>query len=502
MWWTPRAPPSPVDVATKRGETDAMTETTAAPPAGLSAMRVAFIVAGAFFMENLDGTVIVTALPQIGHSFGVTATDLSLGVTAYLLTLAAFIPTSTWAADRFGSRTVFVCAICLFTAASMLCGLSGNFWSFIASRLLQGFAAAMMAPVGRLVVLRTTAKANLVRAIATLTWPALIAPVLGPPVGGFITTYASWRWIFFLNLPLGIVGAALALAYVPNHREEKRSPFDRLGFLLTAASLTAIVYGLDLLSRREANPPLAFGLMAAGIAVGFAAIRHARRVASPLIDLKVLNVGSFVLSTLTSGAMVRIAIAATPFLLPLMFQLAFGMSPLESGLLVLVYMAGNLVMKTVTTPIMRWFGFRTVLVVNGLLNAAAILACGFLTPGTPKVLMWAVLFAAGAFRSMNFTATNTLAFADVPPERRSGATVLWGVAQQICFSLGVASAAVLLNTSLIARGAPMLALIDFRVAFAAMAAVALASALWFTALAPDVGREVSGHRPRPAQART
>jgi MFS family permease len=215
----------------------------------------------------------------------------------------------------------------------------------------------------------------------------------------------------------------------------------------------------------------------------------------------VLKVGSFVLSTLSSGAMVRIAIAATPFLLPLMFQLAFGMSALESGLLVLVYMAGNLLMKTVTTPIMRWFGFRNVLVINGVLNAAAILACGFLAPGTPKALTWAVLFAAGSFRSMNFTAANTLAFADVPPEQRSGATALWGVAQQICFSLGVATAAVLLNFSLILRHAPVLGLIDFRLAFAAMAGVGMVSALWFTTLGPDVGAEVSGHRPKPVPSR-
>jgi MFS family permease len=364
--------------------------------------------------------------------------------------------------------------------------------------VLQGFAAALMAPVGRLVVLRTTRKSDLVRAIATLTWPALIAPVLGPAVGGFITTYASWRWIFFLNLPLGVAGAALALAYVPNHRQDERAPFDWPGFVLTAASLSGVVYGLDLLSRRDANPPMAFGLMAAGIAVGVLAVVHARRTANPLMNLKVLSVGSFVISTLSSGALVRIAIAATPFLLPLMFQLTFGMNALESGLLVLVYMAGNLLMKTVTTPIMKQFGFRTVLVVNGLLNAAAILACGLLSPGTARPLIWAVLFAAGAFRSMNFTAANTLAFADVPPERRADATALWGVAQQICFSLGVATAAVLLNLSLIVRGAPMLALIDFRMAFVAMAAVALISALWFATLDPEVGREVSGHRPKTA----
>jgi MFS family permease len=389
-----------------------------------------------------------------------------------------------------------VSAILLFTLSSALCGLSTSFWAFIAARVLQGFSAALMAPVGRLVVLRTTPRAQLVHAIATLTWPALIAPVLGPALGGLITTYASWRWIFFLNLPLGMVGAALALRQVPQQRGETRAPFDALGFLSTAAGLASLVYGLDLLSRRDADPPLAAGLIAVGLAVLAAAFLHARRAVHPLLDLQALRIRSFVLSTLSSGILVRIAIAATPFLLPLMFQLAFGMSPFVAGLLVLVYMSGNLLMKTVTTPILRWFGFRTVLLVNGVLNAAAILACGLVSPGTPLPLVLAVLFLAGAFRSMSFTACNTLAFAEVPPERRAGATALWGVAQQVAFSLGVACAAVLLNLSLSVRGAPRLALGDFRFAFAAMAAAALGAALWFLTLPADVGAEVSGHRRR------
>jgi EmrB/QacA subfamily drug resistance transporter len=462
--------------------------------AGHGALRLSLIVTTAFFMETLDGTVIVTALPKIGHSFGVAPIDLSLSITAYLLTLAAFIPTSPWFSDRFGSRTVFAGAVALFTLASMLCGLSTGFTTFIAARVLQGFAAALMAPVGRLVVLRNTPKNQLVRAMATLTWPALIAPVLGPPLGGFITTYADWRWIFFLNLPIGLAGVALALRFVPQEKAATRTRFDRLGFVLTAVALASFIYGLDLLSRRDADPPLAAALMAVGLLVGVAAVRHARRTAAPLLDFRGLAVRSFALSAITAGTLARISISATPFLLPLMFQIAYGLTPAQAGLLVLAYMAGNLAMKTITTPLLRWFGFRSVLVVNGLLSAAAIFACGLVSPQTVPPILYGVLFLAGAFRSMNFTAMNTLAFAEVAPEGRGGATALWGMTQQVAFSLGVAAAALALNLSLSLRGGQALAAADFRFAFAAMAALALVSALWFAQLHPDVAAEVSGHR--------
>lgn len=458
--------------------------------------RIALIVAAAFFMENLDGTVIVTALPQIGASFGVTATDLSLAVTAYLLAVAAVVPASGWLADRFGSRTVFAGAIAAFTTASMLCGASPDFWTFIAARVLQGISAAMMAPVGRLTVLRVTPKPQLVHALATVTWPGLIAPVLGPPLGGLITTYASWRWIFFLNLPLGIAGVALALKVLPQMKAEKREPFDLTGFAVTGASLACLIYGLDLLSRRDANPPLAAALAAVGLVLLGASWLHARRAAHPLIDLKCFGIQTFVISTMTGGGLARVAIAATPFLLPLMFQLAFGYTAFQAGLMVLVYMAGNLVVKTVTTPTLRRFGFRKVLLVNGLLNAAAIAACGLLSPDAALPVTLAVLFVAGAFRSVNFTSTNTLALADAAPERRKGATALWAVVQQLALSIGVAVAAVALNLSLVLHGTQALALADFRFAFLAMAAVALVGALWFARLPPDAGAEVSGHRPR------
>ena len=466
--------------------------------AARAALRLSLIVAGAMFMENLDGTVIVTALPQMAKSFHVTATDLSLGVTAYMLTVASFIPISGWAADRFGSRNVFGGAVALFTIASILCGLSATVTAFVAARVLQGFAAALMSPVGRLVVIRNTPKARLMGAIAILVWPALFAPVLGPPLGGLISTYTSWRWIFFLNVPLGVAGAALAYAYVPQQKGATRRPFDSFGFATLALSLGSLVYGFDLLSRSDANPPLAAGLIVAGLASGAVSVRHAAKAAHPLLDLKCLTVPSFTLATVSSGSLVRVAISATPFLLPLMFQIAYGLTPVEAGLLVLVYMGGNLMTKTITTPVLRRFGFRTVLVATGVLNALAILACGFGAPGAAMPFTLVVLFFAGGVRSMSFTAINTLTFAEVAPEQRSGATALQGTSQQVAFSLGVAIAAVALNSSLALRGGHVLGVADFRFAFIAMAVLALVSAAWFARLHPAAGAEVSGHKPRAA----
>ena len=214
------------------------------------ASLIAMLVAGAFFMENLDGTVIATALPQMGNSFHVSPVDLNMGMTAYLLMLAVFIPISGWVADRFGARTVFAAAIAVFTVSSILCGLSGGLWQFTGARIIQGIGGAMMVPVGRLVVLRTTEKHNLVRSIAYITWPGLVAPILGPPVGGFITTYASWHWIFFLNVPLGVIGITLAVLWITNSKADQHKPFDWTGFGLSSTACTSFMYGLYPEARR------------------------------------------------------------------------------------------------------------------------------------------------------------------------------------------------------------------------------------------------------------
>jgi MFS family permease len=290
---------------------------------------IALLVAGALFMEQLDGTVIATALPQMALTFGVAPVDLNIGISAYLLTVAVFIPASGWVTDRFGARVVFACAIMTFTIASILCAASGSLPAFTAARIFQGIGGAMMVPVGRLIVLRNTEKQDLIRAIAFLTWPALTAPVIGPPLGGFITTYSSWPWIFLLNVPLGIVGLALALILIPNSRGAATGPFDWRGFLVTGFASFGLMYSLESIARNRIDWRITAPLLAASVCAGIYGIRHARRATHPLLDLTPFALPTFAI-TVRGGLLIRTAISAAPFLLPLMFQLAFGLDPLAS----------------------------------------------------------------------------------------------------------------------------------------------------------------------------
>ena len=452
---------------------------------------IPLLVAGAFFMEMLDGTIIVTALPQMGETFGVAPVDLNIGVSAYLLTLAVLIPASGWAADRFGARRVFAGAIILFTLASILCGLCENLWEFTLARVLQGCGGAMMVPVGRLAVLRTTPKHDMIRAIATIPWPGLVAPVLGPPIGGFLTTYSSWRWIFFLNLPLGVIALALTVRLIPDGDGDKAKRFDHIGFVLIGASCLLLMYGLDLFSQAAGSGYLATVDVAAGFGLGVLAVRRAAGVIHPLVDFSALRFRSFA-TTILGGSLFRIAISAIPFLLPLLFQVAFGLSAFEAGLLVLAVFAGNLVMKPFTTALLRTFAFRTILLVNGVINALAIFACAFLTPTTPVALTIALLFVGGAARSMQFTALNTLAFADVLGAEMSGANTLFNVAQQLSMGMGIGVGAVALRLAgLIADGSSSsTSLAAFHVTFVIIGAIAIIAVADVVRLEPIVGDEI------------
>jgi len=463
-------------------------------PRARGELGITLLVAGTFFMENLDGTVITTALPAMARSFGVAPLALDIGVSAYLLALGVFIPLSGWIAGRFGARPVFAAAIALFTLASVLCGLARGPVEFALLRVLQGIGGAMMVPVGRLVVLNNTPKERLIATIATLTWPALVAPVLGPPVGGFITSHASWHWIFFLNLPLGVLALVLALRWIPDRYEARRRPFDWPGFLLGAAALFGLTLGAELLGRADARPLHAGAWIAAGALLIALTIRHLRRAAHPLVELDALALPTFAV-TVFGGSLFRMAIGAVPFLLPLMFQVGFGLDAFHAGLLMMAVFAGNLVMKSRTTAILRRFGFRRVLVTNGLLNVAALGACSLLTPSTPVWLIGAILFAGGMTRSMQFTALNTIAFVDVPQTRMTGANTLSSTVFQLGMGLGVALGALAVRAG--AWLAPLAGLaqvpaIEYRIAFLLVAAISLLGVLDAPALQADAGARIAG----------
>jgi EmrB/QacA subfamily drug resistance transporter len=455
-------------------------------------MQIALIVACAQFMQNLDGTIIVTALPAMAQSFATTASRMSEGITAYALAAAVCIPASGWLADRMGTRNLLCAAIALFTVSSMTCGIAGSFGAFIGWRLVQGGSAAMMSPVGRMIVLRNSEKRELMQTLSTLVWPGLIAPVIGPPLGGFITSAASWRWIFYINLPIGIAAIALTLAVIPNHRSGEHGSFDIRGFLLLALAVGCLTYGFDVAGGQQIEVTTTLALLGAAAVAGFLALRHLESAPEPVVRLDALRGRAFFVASISGGGISRAAISATPFLLPLMLEVGFGLSPLESGLLLLVYMLANFLMKAVTNPIVRRFGMRKVLLVNGAITAAGIAACALISPGLPSWLTGVILLLSGASRSLQFSAMTYTTFAEIGPEARSSASILSSLAMYVANGVGVGLAALLLNFSRLLRGAASLEPLDFRLAFVLMGVFGALAVFYYASLPEGTGAEVSG----------
>jgi EmrB/QacA subfamily drug resistance transporter len=458
------------------------------------------IVACALFMQNLDSTVLSTALPAIAKDFSVSPIQLKLALTSYLLSLAVFIPASGWLADRFGARTVFQLAILTFTVGSVFCGLSNSIGEIIFARVVQGLGGAMMVPVGRLVILKSVPKNELVSALAWLTVPALFGPICGPPLGGFITTYFSWRWIFWINVPIGILGLFLATIFVPNIVGEKRVAFDYRGFLLSGIGLAAFItgstsFGLDLLP-----PRIVWTLLIGGAVFLLLYVLHSRRVAFPILDLSLFRIPTFLHSTV-GASLFRIGVGATPFLLPLMLQVGFGMSPFESGMITFASALGALFMKALAPPLLARFGFRRVLLTNCILAAVFIAVPAGFTAMTPIFLMLPLILVGGFFRSLQFTSMGALTFADVPQNMMSGASTITGVAQQLSLSLGVSIGAIAVETTMQVTGWPLGA-DAFAPAFVVVGLVSLVSLVPLIFLASDAGDELSGRARLPADRRT
>ena len=459
-----------------------------------SRVLVPLVVACAMFMQNLNSTVIATALPTIARSLGESPLRLNVAITCYLLSLAVFIPISGWTADRFGARRVFSLAIVVFTLGSIACGFSNSLPTLVAARILQGMGGALMVPVGRLVLLRTVAKSDLVRAMSYVSVPALIGPVLGPPVGGFIVTFASWRWIFFINIPIGVLGIILVNLLVGDLKETGRRPFDLAGFALTGIGLASLAFGFENVGRGALPNILVIALLAVGAVCLAFYVRHAYRVSHPIIDLALLKIPTYAMASI-GGFLFRMGLGALPFLLPLMLQVGFGLSALNSGMLTFASAAGAMLMKTSAVRVLRTLGFRVVLVGDAVISAAFLFGYSLFRPSTPHLVIFLALLAGGFFRSLQMTSINTLSYADVPPAMLSRATSLTSMAQQLSQTAGVATAALLLHTVLTLRGGAALAAPDFYPVFVGVAMISLLSVPFFLRMSPDAGAEVSGRAP-------
>ncbi len=461
-----------------------------------NSMVVPLIVACALFMQNLDTSIINTALPSIALSFGDSPVRLSLAVTSYMLSLAVFIPVSGWVADRFGAASVFRAAILVFTLASMACGLCNNIVELTSARILQGVGGAMMVPVGRLVLLRSIDRSELVRAISYLTTPAILGPIMGPPVGGLITTYLSWRWVFFLNVPVGVLGIVLVTLLIEDTRPDTVPPLDWRGFVLTGVTLICLMSGFDLIAHPSLGAAVVPVILAIGAVTGVAALLHVRRHKAPIIDLTLLKIATFRANT-TGGSVFRLTAGSMPFLMPMMLQVGFGMSAFNSGLITFAGGLGSFFNKMSTGPILRRFGYRTTFVVNCAIAASFIAVCAFFNASTPVLVMFAVLAIGGFFRSLQFTALNSLAFVDIPSDKMSAATSFMSMVQQLTNGMGIALAAIVIHLAHVWRGGADSPLVpaDFRTALVVVAALSLLSIQSFRRLPLAAGSDVTGHRP-------
>ena len=473
-------------------------DSEAEPDISRSRMRlIAVIVATALFMQNLDSTIIATALPAMARSFHADPLHMSVALTSYLISLSVFIPASGWVADHFGARKVFRAAILVFTLGSVLCGFAPNLLTLVLARILQGIGGAMMLPVGRLVLLRSVPRSQMIAAMSWVTMPALVGPILGPPLGGFIVTYLSWRWVFDINVPIGVLGIIAVSLFITDVREADRGGrLDLPGLLLTGFAMAALMAGFETMGRHIVPVGWTVASLGAGLAASVAYVGHARRTDHPILDLSLLRIPTFA-SSVIGGSLFRIAVGAMPFLLPLMLQLSFGESPLQSGLVTFAAAAGALSMKPAAQPVLRRFGFRNVLVVNGVLASGFIIACAAFEKSWPFLLLDVVLLVGGFFRSLQFTAFNTIAYGDIPRARMSAATSLYTTIQQLTLTLGIVVGAAVLEMASAWSHHATATRGDYALAFIVVGGVSLLAVPFCARLHPNAGEELSGHHTTP-----
>lgn len=457
--------------------------------------KMAILVAATFFMENLDATVITTAIPAMAKSFLTNPQDLSIGISAYMLALTIGLPASGWIANRFTAYRVFSISIILFMLASILCALSTNLTMFTIARLIQGLGGSLMVPVGRTVVLSRTEKQHLVSTISILVWPGLIAPLMGPIIGGFFAQYLTWHWIFILNIPLGFIALFFAHHLLPKELPEKRS-FDIVGFIACGLGLLLFVYGLEMVSHSNSRLWLALGTSFAGCLILIFAYYHLTHTQYPLISLYAFSKRTFRM-TFFGGSLIRMGLNSAPFILPLMFQVGFGWSPLTAGSLLLSLFAGNIIFKTINTPLIHKFGFRKILIVNGLLLSFSFVLCALFTPKTPIIWIILVLFFSGGTRSIQFTTITTLSFSEIEKNEMQSANILSTLFQQLNNVLGIVLSALFLFIASSYNGHNQIMVEDFRLALFMVAGMTLLAMIDFITLPKNAGNNLNEKKPLP-----
>lgn len=457
--------------------------------------KMAILVAATFFMENLDATVITTAIPAMAKSFLTNPQDLSIGISAYMLALTIGLPASGWIANRFTAYRVFSISIILFMLASILCALSTNLTMFTIARLIQGLGGSLMVPVGRTVVLSRTEKQHLVSTISILVWPGLIAPLMGPIIGGFFAQYLTWHWIFILNIPLGFIALFFAHHLLPKELPEKRS-FDIVGFIACGLGLLLFVYGLEMISHSNSRLWLALGTSFAGCLILIFAYYHLTHTQYPLISLYAFSKRTFRM-TFFGGSLIRMGLNSAPFILPLMFQVGFGWSPLTAGSLLLSLFAGNIIFKTINTPLIHKFGFRKILIVNGLLLSFSFVLCALFTPKTPIIWIILVLFFSGGARSIQFTTITTLSFSEIEKNEIQSANILSTLFQQLNNVLGIVLSALCLFIASSYNEHNQIMVEDFRLALFMVAGMTLLAMIDFISLPKNAGNNLNEKKPLP-----
>ena len=463
-----------------------------APPPGIGRQLAILAVGSALFMQFIDQTALSTALPTLAAAFRIPPINLKLVLTSYILVQAVIVPASGWAADRWGARRIFIGAMAVFLLGSVLCGLSRTLGELVLFRILQGAGAAMIMPVGRIIVVGQSPREHLVRSMALLTTPAMVGPIIGPPLTGLILQVASWPWIFYINLPVGLLGMLAVWKFVPRLREAHPGRFDTVGFVLAALAMSTAMGLAETLGFNLIPWTVQVAALVVAVVSTIAFFHHVKHTERPVLDLTLLRFKSF-RASVTAGTLVRIGIGATPFLMPLLMQIALGWSALHAGLLVVGMAVGALLSRPLAARMMRALGFRTVLVVSAVLVGVLTVAPGFFRPSTPVPLMFLALAAGGFVRATQFTASNALSFAEIDQKLITAASTLQAVVMQLSISMGITVGSLVL--ALVRSGAGgRLTPEQFTLPFCLVGLMSLLATPIYLGLHKEVGADMAGRR--------